>query len=241
MSSIKNPDAATEPSMSSVEPDEPPMEEEQRVAKQIKDIVEALDHIRSQLADQNNYLAFLAGKSRKSPSPHEPPIDDDEMEYIEGVRRRWHDARIPRQVTLDPLKENLFHVLLRFGASFDMSISIFPISSQTRSETPIRVNASNLISNFSLSAINRLGVAWPSHSDSEPDRFMGPVYYDTERSWLDFDWFFACCLDPYESYHERVHLLSARPHPIQLHELGYNSEAFPEVGSFSSMVCKFVS
>jgi hypothetical protein len=56
-----------------------------------------------------------------------------------------------------------------------------------------------------------------------------------------FDWFFACCLDPYESYHETVHPLSEKPHLIELHELGYSSEAFPEVGSFSAMVCKFVS
>jgi hypothetical protein len=222
--------------MSSIERDEPPMEDEQRVAKQIKDIVEALDQIRSQLADQNDYLALLAGNSTKIPSPHVPPIDDDEMEYIEGFRRRWHDARIPRQATLGPLEENLFRVLLCFGANYDISISIFPVLSQTRSDKPIRLNASDLISNSFPYVIDSLRLAWPRHSDSKPDRLMGPVYYDTERSWFDFDWFFACCLDPYESYHETVHPLSEKPHLIELHELGYSSEAFPEVGSFSAMM-----
>ncbi|KAL2836876.1 hypothetical protein BJY01DRAFT_221469 [Aspergillus pseudoustus] len=193
----------------------------QSLAEQIRDIIEALKEIRSQLADQNKYLDVLAEKYIK-PAPPQPPrvvyIDDEEwIEEIQPLQEQWHRSLIPDEERYQRIRD-LFIDTLKEAEYSGLHISA---SSST---------------NRGIGSVKTLTAAWPVYREPPPQTKLGVTFDSEESLGVDFDTFFACCQRRRRGSHgESLHADQQQIHSVTMHETGYDSDALLEVGTFSSL------
>jgi hypothetical protein len=199
------------------------------VAEQIRDIIEALKEIRSQLADQNKYLDVLAEKYIKPTTPQQPRIvyiDDEEwIDRLQPLQEEWHRSLIPDEERMEILKDRFIEQLRApEGLEPLLEISV-PISTDRARDSASR------------GSLRTLAAAWPVYQEPPPEIGLRTMFKDND-AWADFDTFFACCLRQHRhSDHDSVHPQHRFPHPVAMHEFGYDNEASTVVGSYSELVC----
>ncbi|KAJ0414195.1 hypothetical protein BJY00DRAFT_295514 [Aspergillus carlsbadensis] len=228
MSSVGHADDDTEPlfALPNIGLDSAPSAN-QSVAEQIRDIIQALKEIRSQLADQNKYLDVLADKYIKPAAPPQPRIvyiDDEEwIDTLQPVQEEWHRSLIPDRERMDFLKERFIEGL-RDPEGLDalLDISVPPSADGAQDST-------------SRGSLETLAAAWPVYQEPPPDIGLRTMF-ESKDAWADFDTFFASCLRAQrESDHGPVYSHGLDPHRVGMHEFGYDSEASTVTGSYSAL------
>jgi hypothetical protein len=230
MSSVDHADDDTEPSLAlpDVGQGSGPSAKES-VAEQIRDIIEALKEIRSELADQNKYLDVLADKYIKPTAPQQPRIvyiDDEEwIDRLQPFQEEWHRSLIPDEERMNFLKDQ-FIEQLREPQGLDPILEIsIPLSRDRARDSASR------------GSLETLAAAWPVYQEPPPEIGLRTMF-DSDDAWADFDTFFACCLRPRrESDHDSVHPKPLALHSVVMHEFGYDDEASTVDGTVPAYVC----
>ncbi|KAL3442406.1 hypothetical protein BJX65DRAFT_286918 [Aspergillus insuetus] len=227
MFSVDNADDNTEPSLAppNINLEAVPSAKE-IVAEQIRDIIEALKEIRSQLADQNKYLDVLAEKYIKPAAPPQPRIvyiDDEEwIDRLKPFQEEWHRSLIPDKERMKVLKDR-FIGQLRDPEGFEPLLKISVPLCTDRGGDPA-----------SRGSLETLAAAWPVYQEPPPDIGLRTIF-DSDDAWADFDTFFACCLrSNRESDHDSVHQKPLALHSVVMHEFGYDNEASTVDGTISA-------
>ncbi|KAJ5213480.1 hypothetical protein N7449_000649 [Penicillium cf. viridicatum] len=142
----------------------------------IRDIIEALKEIQSQLADQNKYLDVLTEKYIK-PATQKPQvvyIDDEEwVDEIQPSQEDWHRSLITDRERLQMIKDRFFE-LMRTSKNRNLRISCPSTSVQD-------MNSGN------RGSIEVLAATWPAYQEPPPNGGLG-LTYDSGDSWFDYGW-----------------------------------------------------